>query len=209
MKIPNCYFVLSRCSLTLYRSKNFRLKFVLKYPQYITLNNHITLICSGLRLWKPAGRNGQNPYKETVPTVLPVRQQTAGRWSERQEHLLTWLDPRTQKKSLDTYWSVIFRTGITKVYSETRRKPTHFNLKPERKTILRINCMKSLTKKESCTCQLTCCRHLIYDAMKTESEQLIGYILFVVWKENLPTSSLFTVFLTNVGLNPQVYRDVT
>jgi hypothetical protein len=28
------------------------------------------------------------------------------------------------------------------------------------------------------------------------------------FKENLPTSALFTVFLTNVGLSPQVYWDV-
>jgi len=41
--------------------------------------------------------------------------------------------------------------------------------------------------------------------MKTESEQLISYLYFMVCKENLPTSPLFTDFLTKVALNLQVY----
>jgi len=45
--------------------------------------------------------------------------------------------------------------------------------------------------------------------MKTESEQLISYLLFMVCKENLPISALFTDFLTNVALSLKVYRDVT
>lgn len=56
MKLPISYCVPSRCSLVPYRSKNFRLKFVLKYPQCTILSNHITLKCSGLKTVKICGK---------------------------------------------------------------------------------------------------------------------------------------------------------